>query len=324
MENPIPFASSRLTRGLSIGHLHASYFGLLLVPWRLSADWSFNCVPLVTSVWDPRNAATAALYLLVAYMAYVAVRLLHALHTAPAVAAQRGSSSSRTAAAAQLDGSTSADSRTRTRKAAARPPPAGAAEARWAVVVFFGLLAAPFLPSSNLLLYVGTYIGERLLYIPSIGFCILLAHLLVAAHSELSLPCETNACLFASSAALHPDKFDGWVTAHWTWPAGCLATGTGHTSWLPPAVRWSIVPVVATLLLAVYARRTVTRNFDWASESTLFKAALQVLLMLRNSGLVPCQSSCMPTVCACVHHRLALDTHAPCRGRSVQTAPRCS
>ena len=52
------------------------------------------------------------------------------------------------------------------------------------VVAFFGLLAAPFLPSSNLLLYVGTYIGERLLFIPSIGFCILLAHLLVAAHSK--------------------------------------------------------------------------------------------------------------------------------------------
>jgi protein O-mannosyl-transferase len=186
VENPIPFASSRLTRGLSIGHLHASYFGLLLVPWRLSADWSFNCVPLVTSVWDPRNAATAALYLLVVGMAYVAVRVL--LSVEPAATESSGgsssSSSSSSAVGKELSGSVGTDSRTGIRRAAACPPPAGAAEARWAVVVFFGLLAAPFLPSSNLLLYVGTYIGERLLYIPSIGFCILLAHLLVATHSE--------------------------------------------------------------------------------------------------------------------------------------------
>jgi protein O-mannosyl-transferase len=184
VENPIPFVSSRLTRGLSIGHLHASYCGLLLVPWRLSADWSFNCVPLVTLLGDPRNAATAALYLLVVCMAYVAVRLLHELYTAPAAIALRGSSSSSGGGGREFGGSHSAGSRVRTEKAATRPPAAGAAEARWAMVVFFGLLAAPFLPSSNLLLYVGTYIGERLLYIPSIGFCILLAHLLVAAHGE--------------------------------------------------------------------------------------------------------------------------------------------
>jgi protein O-mannosyl-transferase len=53
-------------------------------------------------------------------------------------------------------------------------------------VVFFGLMAAPFLPSSNLVLYVGTFIGERLLYIPSVGFCILLARLLLVAHSTHS------------------------------------------------------------------------------------------------------------------------------------------
>jgi protein O-mannosyl-transferase len=211
VENPIPFASSRLTRGLSIGHLHASYFGLLLVPWRLSAEWSFNCVPLVTSVGDPRNAATAALYLLVVCMAYVAVRLLHELYTAPAAAALRGSSSSSGGGGGgggELGGSHSAGSRVRTETAATRPPAAGAAEARWAVVVFFGLLAAPFLPSSNLLLYVGTYIGERLLYIPSIGFCILLAHLLVAVHSEPIWPIRHKRSSRQAVQALHPDKFD--------------------------------------------------------------------------------------------------------------------
>merc|ERR1712050_425762 len=34
------------------------------------------------------------------------------------------------------------------------------------------LLVVPFLPASNILFPVGTVIGERLLYIPSAGFCL--------------------------------------------------------------------------------------------------------------------------------------------------------
>ncbi len=40
--------------------------------------------------------------------------------------------------------------------------------------MILGLLFLPFLPASNLLFYVGTFIGERLMYMPSIGFCLLL------------------------------------------------------------------------------------------------------------------------------------------------------
>ena len=38
-------------------------------------------------------------------------------------------------------------------------------------------LTVPFALSSNLLFPVGTVVGERLLYLPSVGFCIILAHL---------------------------------------------------------------------------------------------------------------------------------------------------
>uniref|UniRef100_H3CTQ1 Transmembrane O-mannosyltransferase targeting cadherins 2 n=1 Tax=Tetraodon nigroviridis TaxID=99883 RepID=H3CTQ1_TETNG len=44
------------------------------------------------------------------------------------------------------------------------------------VVVFsLGLLAIPFLPATNLFFYVGFVIAERVLYIPSMGFCLLVA-----------------------------------------------------------------------------------------------------------------------------------------------------
>ncbi|GFR39824.1 hypothetical protein Agub_g317, partial [Astrephomene gubernaculifera] len=52
VENPIPFSPSRLERALSTAHLHARYARLLLLPYPLSADWSFNCLPLVRKLTD--------------------------------------------------------------------------------------------------------------------------------------------------------------------------------------------------------------------------------------------------------------------------------
>ena len=63
MENPIAFSSSTLARYLSIFHLHARYAGLLVWPRRLSADWSFACIPLVETWSDPRNLLSLGLYI---------------------------------------------------------------------------------------------------------------------------------------------------------------------------------------------------------------------------------------------------------------------
>lgn len=43
------------------------------------------------------------------------------------------------------------------------------------IFMFVGLMLTPFAPASNVFFYVGTFIGERLLYMPSIGYCMLLA-----------------------------------------------------------------------------------------------------------------------------------------------------
>lgn len=61
VENPVAFAEG-LTRALSLLHLHAQYAGLMLFPVRMSADWSFRCVPLVQHIRDPRNLGAAVLY----------------------------------------------------------------------------------------------------------------------------------------------------------------------------------------------------------------------------------------------------------------------
>ena len=52
---------------------------------------------------------------------------------------------------------------------------AGGPNRRWdrLASACLSLLALPFLPASNLFFYVGFVVAERVLYIPSAGFCLL-------------------------------------------------------------------------------------------------------------------------------------------------------
>jgi hypothetical protein len=87
-----------------------------------------------------------------------------------------------------------------------------------------GLLGAPLLPAANVLTWVGAYLAERLLYLPSVGFCLLLAGaltrlrvrpggacvatlaLLYAARTAARLPAwRSDATLFAAGAVTCPD-----------------------------------------------------------------------------------------------------------------------
>lgn len=145
---------------MSTAHLHARYAGLLLAPAHLSADWSHACVPLVASPRDPRNALAAALYCCLLYVCLAArpwsipIRWLALAWRccrppgrdapyddatpAPAPAPAQGRSGS---------GGSSSDER-------------HLGVARWRLSVLVGLTVAPFFPASNVLFYVGTFIGE--------------------------------------------------------------------------------------------------------------------------------------------------------------------
>lgn len=65
---------------------------------------------------------------------------------------------------------------------------AGLRAARHRPAALFGLVFIPatFLVTSNLFILIGTMIGERLLYLPSLGFCILFADLVIAARDRIA------------------------------------------------------------------------------------------------------------------------------------------
>ena len=194
IENPIPFADS-VTARLTTGYLHAKYCHLLLFPLRLSPDWSFACIPYVHAWSDPRNAATAVLYAallwvvvscrpwqVVQHVLYGPHSCNHHLHEmAPGSASasstqtkqqqQQQQQQQQAPATEQHDTAPNTES-----ELAVFSKPEKHQEAIWQMVIVIGLIVGPFFPAANVLFYVGTFIGERLLYLPSLGYCMLLSH----------------------------------------------------------------------------------------------------------------------------------------------------
>ncbi|XP_013772946.1 transmembrane and TPR repeat-containing protein CG4050-like [Limulus polyphemus] len=94
------------------------------------------------------------------------------------------------------------------------------------VVMSLSFVVFPFLPASNLFFPVGFVVAERVLYTPSMGFCMLVAY--------------------------------GWYL---------LLEKTHWKSFF-----WGLL----VFLLLTHSFKTVTRNFDWESEYTIFMAGLRV------------------------------------------------
>uniref|UniRef100_A0A0X3NXZ5 dolichyl-phosphate-mannose--protein mannosyltransferase n=4 Tax=Schistocephalus solidus TaxID=70667 RepID=A0A0X3NXZ5_SCHSO len=102
------------------------------------------------------------------------------------------------------------------------------------------LMVFPFIPASNLFFYVGFVVAERVLYIPSLGFCLL-----------IGLGFQ-NICRALS------------------------APGTSSSSARRTSCRKGCPPVLLLFVLAVFACKTVRRNYDWADEYSLFTSAVRV------------------------------------------------
>ena len=189
VENPIPFADPQ-TAKLTTGFLHAKYFHLLLFPWNLSADWSFACIPYLHTLSDPRNAATAAMYAALLWVIIagrpwkILASILCGSQPAAAVTspAQHADLTPAMMAHPLLHDNNAKASQRCVNGAAACGTDAQEADKRrqavWQMVVVVGLMIGPFVPAANIFFYVGTFIGERLLYLPSLGYCIMLAHFL--------------------------------------------------------------------------------------------------------------------------------------------------
>lgn len=208
-DNPASDSNSLLTRTLTFLFLPAFNFGLLLCPLTLSFDWSMGAVELITSIGDSRNIISALFYFSLLW--FVSKLLLninnsvrqstspekpqfihnppttfskfqtttdsHTSHTTPkyhsltTFLTQKSKHCQKNEGDVPNNASTCINS-TRDDK-----------DSRWyALLLGLSFLIFPFVPATNLFFYVGFVVAERVLYIPSMGFCLLIAigiHLLL-------------------------------------------------------------------------------------------------------------------------------------------------
>lgn len=137
-----------------------------------AADWSYACIEYVTRLADPRNCATLTLYACLAYIILAAKPWAVALEWTGKLPLQVSSTLLVVSLVASFFRVFLFLSKLGTPTCMCILQPEHQVLAnRWRLAVVIGLVVGPFFPAANVLFYVGTFIGERLLYFPSGGLC---------------------------------------------------------------------------------------------------------------------------------------------------------
>jgi tetratricopeptide (TPR) repeat protein len=236
-DNPAAASPHFHVRALTYLYLGAFNGYLLLLPSSLCCDWSMNSIPLVTSVADPRFHAQALPLLLA--IAGGSMLLLRWLCRSEAECADI--TAARTAESSKVSGAKVGETEVKGQSPARSR---GGADVARGCVMGVLLLLVPYAPASNVLFPVGFVVAERVLYIPSMGYCLL------ASIAIVHFPTSTPASAAGSSA-------------------GSSAPASS------PLSSYSRI-AVALALLGALAARTIERNNDWRTAQALYRSGLAV------------------------------------------------
>lgn len=146
-DNPAADCDSTFVRALTFFFLPAFNFWLLLCPSTLSFDWSMEAVPLVRNLADARNLISLLFYGWLAALGLTYLTGWKKSWSSPGPVMSRRWSLEEASTSSGDD----------------------------VVILGLALLVLPFLPATNLFFYVGFVVAERILYIPSMGFCLLVS-----------------------------------------------------------------------------------------------------------------------------------------------------
>ncbi|XP_051546831.1 protein O-mannosyl-transferase TMTC2 isoform X1 [Myxocyprinus asiaticus] len=189
-DNPAANSPHFLTRTLTFLYLPAVNAWLLLCPDRLSFDWSMDALPLLRTITDWRNLQSVAFYLGLTLLAWFGLRSegcskigetngksymsngksltnghCHNHHDNTSFQYSNHYMDAKSVNSPNRNGYHKPHSLKTHQKSLP--------ETENLVVFSLGLLALPFVPATNVFFYVGFVVAERVLYIPSMGFCLL-------------------------------------------------------------------------------------------------------------------------------------------------------
>ena len=178
-DNPASDSNVFLTRGLTYFLLPSLNFWMLLCPRILSFDWSMQAIPLVESLSDHRNLFTISFYTILGYIAYYVLKYIH--HSSKDYLIKPFMNGN------GYSNFTSSKHSTNKHKSFQRQNSSHHSDAQTEIsdnsphsvdilILSIAIIVFPFIPATNLFFYVGFVIAERVLYIPSMGFCLLVGH----------------------------------------------------------------------------------------------------------------------------------------------------
>lgn len=153
-----------LTRTLTFAYLAVLNLFLLISPATLSYDWSMSAVPLVKSLCDVRNVVTLTTFSTLAFLAINIYKSIHSRLIDIVIKCDTRKNSFRCENNNIILSDKIQEEKIETKSDIIR-----------VVGVSLSVLILAYLPASNLVVYVGFVLAERVLYLPSIGYSLLLA-----------------------------------------------------------------------------------------------------------------------------------------------------
>lgn len=178
-DNPAADSDSFLTRTLTFFYLPTKNLWLLLCPDTLSFDWSMDAVPLLKAVSDWRNLHTVAFYAGLILLAFFSLKGSSDERECNGRAVMNGKQNANGHSChsemeyktLEVKSSFASKEENGIKKHDVQRRQLPSTEN--IVVLSLSLLIVPFVPATNLFFYVGFVIAERVLYVPSMGFCLL-------------------------------------------------------------------------------------------------------------------------------------------------------
>uniref|UniRef100_A0A1A8JHZ3 dolichyl-phosphate-mannose--protein mannosyltransferase n=1 Tax=Nothobranchius kuhntae TaxID=321403 RepID=A0A1A8JHZ3_NOTKU len=210
-DNPAADSPLLLIRTLTFFYLPAFNFWLLLCPDTLSFDWSMDALPLIRSlIADWRNVHTLLFYLGLLLVAWFGLRTRSTakskdtnVRASHYINGRNGNSNGHSYHYINHEHTSDshADANNTLNGTKTQDECRTSLPTTENVVVFsLGLLVIPFLPATNLFFYVGFVIAERVLYIPSMGFCLLVAVGMRSLYVRLRHRSSRTVLLYCSAA----------------------------------------------------------------------------------------------------------------------------
>ncbi|KAM9953792.1 hypothetical protein ACTFIR_008886 [Dictyostelium discoideum] len=317
LENPIAREPILLTRILSLINLHARYLWLLIYPMDLSADWSFNCIPLIKDISNPLNifsilSYSIILFTLIYYFLKIQfftiifkslISLKNLIIKSKKQKRYNNNNNNNKNSDDEEDNNNNNNNNNENNKNNKNNnnKPEYYNSILWCIL--FGIIS--FLPSSNIFFYVGTAIGERLLYIPSIAYCLLLSRFLTLPliylsnknniiknnnndnnnnKSEIiSTKTESNTIGTTKKRTnknLTSSSSSSSLQSPSSSSSSSLSTNIKNNNNLKESKIYKIYLIllilIIILLTSFYSIKTWKRNEDWKNEESLFLSALKV------------------------------------------------